>query len=72
MTTVLDEKARMLYEAGETELRDQLTRIESAENKGKAEGKVEVAKKLLDLGTEVSIIAQATGVKEAEVKRLKD
>lgn len=72
----MDEKARMLYEAGETELRDQLTRIESAENKGKAEGKaegkVEVAKKLLDLGTEVSIIAQATGVKEAEVKRLKD
>ena len=36
-----DEKARMLYDAREAELRDQLTRIETAENKGKAEGKAE-------------------------------
>lgn len=33
-----DEKARMLYEAREAELRDQLTRMESAENKGEAKG----------------------------------
>jgi len=32
-----DEKARMLYEAREAELRDQLTRMESAENKGRAD-----------------------------------
>ncbi|MDR3599508.1 MAG: hypothetical protein P4L49_03350 [Desulfosporosinus sp.] len=36
-----DEKARMLYDAREAELRDQLTRIKSAENKGRAEGKAE-------------------------------
>ena len=36
-----DEKARMLYDAREAELRDQLTRIETAENKGKAEGMAE-------------------------------
>ena len=32
-----DEKARMLYDAREAELRDQLTRMKSAANKGKAE-----------------------------------
>ena len=36
-----DEKARMLYDAREAELRDQLMRIETAENRGKAEGKAE-------------------------------
>ncbi|MHB8127317.1 MAG: Rpn family recombination-promoting nuclease/putative transposase [Desulfitobacteriaceae bacterium] len=38
-----DEKARMLYEAREAELRDQLTRIETAENKGVAKGKILMA-----------------------------
>lgn len=33
-----DEKARMLYDAREAALRDELTRIETAENKGEAEG----------------------------------
>ncbi|SPF50953.1 conserved hypothetical protein [Candidatus Desulfosporosinus infrequens] len=36
-----DEKARMLYDAREAELRDQLSRIETAENKGRAKGKAE-------------------------------
>jgi len=38
-----DEKSRMLYDAREAELRDQLTRIETAENKGRAEGKILMA-----------------------------
>jgi predicted transposase/invertase (TIGR01784 family) len=67
-----DEKARMLYDAREAELRDQLTRMKSAENKGKAEGKAEVAKNLLDLGIEISTVANATGMTEEEVKLLKD
>ncbi|ODA40465.1 Rpn family recombination-promoting nuclease/putative transposase [Desulfosporosinus sp. BG] len=67
-----DEKARMLYDAREAELRDQLTRIEAAENKGKAEGKAEVAKNLLDLGMEVSTVAKVAGMTEEEVKLLKD
>ena len=67
-----DEKARMLYDAREAELRDQLTRIETAENKGKAEGKAEVAKNLLDLGMEISKVAKATGMTEDKVKVLKD
>ena len=36
-----DEKARMLYDAREAELRDQLTRMKSEKDKGRAEGKVE-------------------------------
>ena len=67
-----DEKARMLYDAREAELRDQLTRIKSAENKGRAEGKAEVAKNLLDIGFEISKVAQATGLSEEEVKRIRD
>ena len=75
-----DEKARMLYDAREADLRDQLTRIKSAENKGrvegktegKAEGKTEVAKNLLDMGFEISKVAQATGLSEEEVKSLSD
>ena len=65
-----DEKARMLYDAREADLRDQLTRIKSAENKGRVEGKAEVAKNLLDMGFEISKVAQATGLSEEEVKRL--
>ena len=67
-----DEKARMLYDAREAELRDQLTRIKSAENKGKAEGKAEVARNLLDMGFEISKVAHATGLSEEEVESLQD
>ena len=38
-----DEKARMLYDAREAELRDQLTRMKSEKNKGRAEGKILMA-----------------------------
>ena len=69
-----DEKARMVYEAREAELRDQLTRVKSAENKGRAEGRVEgkaeVAKNLLNMGMEISLVAKATGMTEEEVKGL--
>ncbi|GAB6173089.1 Rpn family recombination-promoting nuclease/putative transposase [Paradesulfitobacterium aromaticivorans] len=67
-----DEKARMRYEAREAELRDQLTRIKSAKKEGKAEGKVEVAKNLLDMGMEISKVAKVTGLSKEEVKMLKD
>ena len=36
-----DEKARMIYEARQAEIHDQLTRLHSAHQKGKAEGKAE-------------------------------
>ena len=71
-----DEKARMLYDAREAELRDQLTRMKTEKDKGRAEGKVEgkaeVAKNLLDMGFEIPKVAHATGLSEEEVKRLRD
>ncbi|WP_449508559.1 Rpn family recombination-promoting nuclease/putative transposase [Desulfosporosinus shakirovi] len=39
---------------------------------GRAEGKAEVAKNLLDWGMDISKIAKATGMTEDEVKVLKD
>ena len=53
-----DEKARMLYEAREAELKDQVTRMMEAEQKGNLKGKLEgkleskrdVALKMLDMG----------------------
>ncbi|KJR45018.1 Signal transduction histidine kinase [Desulfosporosinus sp. I2] len=67
-----DEKARMLYDAREAELRDQLTRMKSEKDKGRAEGRTEVAKNLLDMGFEIPKVALATGLSEEEVKRLRD
>ena len=43
-----DEKARILYEAREAELRDQLTRVESAENKGEVKGRIDDICKFLE------------------------
>ena len=39
---------------------------------GKAEGKAEVAKKLLDLGFEITKVAEATGLSEKDIRSLKD
>jgi len=67
-----DKKARMLYEAREAELRDQLTRMKSEKDKGRAEGRAEVAKNLLELGMEIAMVAKATGMTEEEIKKLGD
>jgi len=70
-----DENARMVYEAREAELRDQLTRIRSAEEKGKTEGmiegKIETAKNLLQLGVSTEIIMKATELSEHEIIRIR-
>jgi len=42
-----DEKARMLYDAREAELRDQLTRMKSEKDKGRAEGKILMAQDII-------------------------
>ncbi len=36
----------------------------------RAEGRAEVAKKLLALGTDISVVCQATGMSEEEIKKL--
>ena len=78
-----DEKARMLYEAQQAEISDQLTRIKSAEAKGRAEGKAEgeakgkvVAKEedainFLKLGVDEEVVAKGTGLSIKKVQELK-
>jgi predicted transposase/invertase (TIGR01784 family) len=44
--------------------------LEQGRMEGRAEGRAEVAKKLLALGTDISIVCQATGMSEEEIKKL--
>ncbi|KJS89331.1 Rpn family recombination-promoting nuclease/putative transposase, partial [Desulfosporosinus sp. BICA1-9] len=66
-----DEKARMLYDAREAELRDQLTRIETAVNRGKAEGKLEAARNAVKKGLSLEDIAEITDLPLEIVQKLK-
>ncbi|MDG7053210.1 MAG: transposase, partial [Wolbachia endosymbiont of Alcedoecus sp.] len=46
--------------------------IQIGHQKGRAEGKIEVAKNLLKAGVSVDIIAQTTGLPRAEIAQLKE
>lgn len=77
-----DEKARMLYEAREAEIRDQITRIESARKegikegmekgieKGMKKGMEELAVKLINKGIDIDVIIQASGLSREEIEAL--
>lgn len=81
-----NEEARRQYEARQRYLHDEASMYEAAkvaeakgwaegEAKGKAEGKAdaqkETAHKLLALGIELSVIAEATGLSVEEIQKLK-
>jgi len=65
-----DEKARMAYEAREAELMDQRTRVKSALEKGKAEGKAELIQALLRGGMRLDQIASMAGMDMREVAEI--
>jgi predicted transposase/invertase (TIGR01784 family) len=62
-----DERTRMLYEARELAVMDEMARREAAEKKGRRENAFEIAKKLLKRGTEPNILAEDTGLTLEEV-----
>ena len=66
-----DEKARMLYEARQAEISDQLTRIKSAEEKGENRKSIENAINFLKLGVSEEIVAKGTGISIDKVLELK-
>ena len=78
-----DEKSRMLYEARQAEISDQLTRLKSAEAKGIAKGieegiekgekrkAIENATNFLKLGINQEIVAKGTGLTIEEVIEIK-
>lgn len=65
-----NEKARMAYEAREAEIHDQKTRIKSAKEEGIKEGKLEIARNLLDI-LDDKTIALKTGFSIEEIKKLR-
>lgn len=82
-----DEKARMLYEAEQAEISDQLTRIKSAEEKGIKkgiaqgitqgitqginQGKIKMAEKMLRRGDSIDDIVDITELTREEILELK-
>jgi predicted transposase/invertase (TIGR01784 family) len=70
-----DEKARMIYEARQAEIHDQVTRLESAREEGKEEGKKEgikeLAIKLLNRGIDINVIIETSGLSRQEIEVLK-
>ncbi|MET3937622.1 putative transposase/invertase (TIGR01784 family) [Paenibacillus sp. PvP094] len=71
-----DREARRLYEERQKYLHDEASMIEWATEKGLVEGEkrkaIEIAKNMLSLGIEVSVISKASGLSESEVEALKD
>jgi len=67
-----DEKARMLYEARQAEISDQLTRIKSAEEKGATKKAIEDAMNFLNLGVSEEIVAKGTGLPIEKILELKN
>ncbi|GHS95211.1 hypothetical protein AGMMS50276_09940 [Synergistales bacterium] len=78
-----DERTRMLYEARELYVMDEMARIEGALKKGRLEGHreghleghrekaMEIARKMLNRGTEPKIIAEDTGLSVEELDNLR-
>lgn len=67
-----DKEARALYLAREMAIHDEVTRIEEAEERGKKEGSINIAKNLIILGIKEEDIIKATGLSKEELKRIKE
>uniref|UniRef100_UPI002EDB1FFC hypothetical protein n=1 Tax=Cohnella fermenti TaxID=2565925 RepID=UPI002EDB1FFC len=52
-------------------LSDEKSRIESARQAGKAEGKAETAVKMLEMGIELEMIEKITGMTAEEIRALR-
>ena len=75
-----DKEARILYNAREAALHDEVTRIKEAKEEGLKEGlkegrikeKIEVAKNLLLMGMDVLTVIKVTGLSKDDVEKIKD
>jgi predicted transposase/invertase (TIGR01784 family) len=66
-----DDKARMVYEAREAELRDQLTRLKLAEEKGATENSLKIAEKMIKKGDSLEDIIELTELTKDIILELK-
>ena len=67
-----NEKERMLYEDRRASLLDKVSALENAERKGEYNKAIESARNFLNLGINVEIVAQGTGLSLEEVNKIKD
>ncbi|WP_283703028.1 Rpn family recombination-promoting nuclease/putative transposase [Clostridium perfringens] len=68
----MDSKEREQYNMREKAIYDRISALENAEAKGKLEGKLEIAKKLLISDIDINIIISSTGLNEEEVLKIKN
>ncbi len=72
----LDEKSRYEYINRVMEIKDYYTLKNDARKEGKDEGKreekIEIAKKLLNVGVDIEIIKSTTGLEDEEIQKLKE
>ena len=68
----MDSKEREQYNMREKAIYDRISALENAEAKGKIEGKLEVAKKLLLADVDMNIIISSTGLTKEEIIKIKN
>ena len=66
-----DEKARVIYEARQAEIGDQITRVEEAEERGRTEEKLETAKEMLVDGEPIEKIIKYTKLTKEKIGEIK-
>ena len=66
-----DKEQREIYEARLKYLRDEDGALETARIRGIEQGKIEVARKLLEKNFSVEEICEITGLSEDEIKKIK-
>ncbi|MBS5925338.1 MAG: Rpn family recombination-promoting nuclease/putative transposase [Clostridium perfringens] len=67
----MDSKEREQYNMREKAIYDRISALENAEAKGKLEGTLEVAKKLLLADVDINIIISSTGLTKEEIIKIK-
>ena len=67
-----DRRTRMLYEERQKGLHDYVSAIEDATEKGKIEGKLEMARLLLAKGLGIEMIEEASGLAREQIEALRE
>jgi predicted transposase/invertase (TIGR01784 family) len=65
-----NEEARRLYDMRQKALHDEASLIEGAREESERTKAVEIARNLLAMGMEISLIAKASGLTETEIQKI--
>jgi predicted transposase/invertase (TIGR01784 family) len=67
-----DERTRMLYEARELAVMDEMARTRAAVTTAVTEKQVKIAKNMLNSGLDVAMISKLTELSPGEIRKLED